>query len=107
VGGAQALGCRDHGGVRRYQREVRVLPHEAGYPGEVLRGVAVSPAYAAPGALVKAQAAAVQPSVRYTDDGCVLTSAGVAARVDLCLHVVRLDYGAVVANKVARLAVVA
>jgi transcriptional regulator GlxA family with amidase domain len=49
----------------------------------------------------------VQPSVLYTDDGSVLTSAGVAAGVDLCLHMVRLDYGAAVANKVARLAVVA
>jgi transcriptional regulator GlxA family with amidase domain len=49
----------------------------------------------------------VQPSVLYTDDGSVLTSAGVAAGVDLCLHMIRLDHGAAAANKVARLAVVA
>ncbi len=49
----------------------------------------------------------VRPGVLYTDDGDVLTSAGVAAGVDLCLHIVRRDYGAAVANQVARLAVVA
>ncbi len=38
VGGAQPFGDRDHGGVRRAQREVRILPHEVGHPGEVLRG---------------------------------------------------------------------
>jgi hypothetical protein len=36
VGGAQAFGDRDHRGVCRAQREVRVLPHEVGHPGEVL-----------------------------------------------------------------------
>lgn len=49
----------------------------------------------------------VQPGVLYTDDGDVLTSAGVAAGLDLCLHLVRRDHGAVVANRVARLIVVA
>jgi transcriptional regulator GlxA family with amidase domain len=49
----------------------------------------------------------VQPSVLYTDDGSVLTSAGIAAGVDLCLHMIRHDHGAAVANKVARLLVVA
>lgn len=44
----------------------------------------------------------VDPSVLYVDDGQVLTSAGTAAGIDLCLHVVRLDYGADVANQVAR-----
>jgi hypothetical protein len=38
MGGAQALGDRDHRGVRRAQREVGVLPHEVGHPGEVLCG---------------------------------------------------------------------
>lgn len=42
----------------------------------------------------------------YTDDGDVLTSAGVAAGVDLCLHIVRRDHGAAVANEVARRTVV-
>jgi transcriptional regulator GlxA family with amidase domain len=49
----------------------------------------------------------VQPGVLYTDDGAVLTSAGVAAGIDLCLHLIRRDHGAAVANTVARLAVVA
>jgi transcriptional regulator GlxA family with amidase domain len=49
----------------------------------------------------------VQPGVLYTDEGDVLTSAGVAAGLDLCLHIVRRDHGAAVANRVARLAVVA
>lgn len=41
-------------------------------------------------------------AVLYTHDGQVLTSAGAAAGIDLCLHVVSLDYGAEVANSVAR-----
>ena len=42
------------------------------------------------------------PDVLYTDDGDVLTSGGVAAGVDLCLHLVRRDHGGAVANQVAR-----
>lgn len=38
----------------------------------------------------------------YVDDGDILTSAGVTAGLDLCLHVVRRDHGAEVANTVAR-----
>jgi transcriptional regulator GlxA family with amidase domain len=49
----------------------------------------------------------VQPSVLYTEDGNVLTSAGVAAGIDLCLQMIRADHGAAVANHTARLAVVA
>ncbi len=48
----------------------------------------------------------VDPSVLYVDEGSILTSAGTAAAVDLCLHVVRLDHGAEVANAVARRMVV-
>ncbi|MEU9076565.1 helix-turn-helix domain-containing protein [Kitasatospora sp. NPDC048538] len=44
----------------------------------------------------------LDPDVLYTDDGDVLTSGGVAAGVDLCLHVVRRDHGSAVANAVAR-----
>jgi transcriptional regulator GlxA family with amidase domain len=44
----------------------------------------------------------VDPDVLYVDEGSVLTSAGIAAGIDLCLHVVRCDYGAAVANAVAR-----
>jgi len=44
----------------------------------------------------------VQPSLLYVDDGDVLTSAGVLAGVDLCLHLVRSDQGAAAANTRAR-----
>jgi transcriptional regulator GlxA family with amidase domain len=42
----------------------------------------------------------------YIDDGDILTSAGTGATIDLCLHVVRSDFGAAVANEVARRMVV-
>lgn len=48
----------------------------------------------------------VDPSVLYIDEGQVLTSAGTAAGIDLCLHLVRIDYGAEVANVFARRMVV-
>jgi transcriptional regulator GlxA family with amidase domain len=48
----------------------------------------------------------VDPDVLYVDEGDVLTSAGTAAGIDLCLHVVRLDFGAEIANAVARRMVV-
>lgn len=48
----------------------------------------------------------VDPDVLYVDEGQVLTSAGLAAGIDLCLHLVRRDYGAEVANAVARRMVV-
>lgn len=48
----------------------------------------------------------VDPDVLYVEDGHVFTSAGVAAGVDLCLHIVRNDHGAAVANDVARRTVV-
>ncbi|MFD9405879.1 helix-turn-helix domain-containing protein [Streptomyces sp. NPDC059989] len=46
--------------------------------------------------------AVVDPDVLYTDNGSVLTAAGKAAAVDLCLHLIHLDHGATVANSVAR-----
>ncbi|MFC9672158.1 GlxA family transcriptional regulator [Streptomyces sp. NPDC056949] len=48
----------------------------------------------------------VDADVLYIDDGDVLTSAGVAAGIDLCLHLVRRDHGTAVANEVARRTVV-
>ena len=48
----------------------------------------------------------VDADVLYVDDGTVLTSAGSAAGVDLCLHLVRQDFGPSVANAVARRMVV-
>ncbi len=44
----------------------------------------------------------VQPDVLYVDAGTILTSAGSIAGIDLCLHLVRRDLGARVANHVAR-----
>ncbi|GIE74731.1 AraC family transcriptional regulator [Actinoplanes philippinensis] len=49
---------------------------------------------------------AVDPTVLFVDDGDVLTSAGAAAGVDLCLHIVRRDHGSEIANAVARRCVV-
>ncbi|MCC9707039.1 helix-turn-helix domain-containing protein [Streptomyces sp. MNU76] len=48
----------------------------------------------------------VDPDVLYVDNGSVLTSAGKAAAMDLCLHLVRRDHGSAVANTVARRLVV-
>lgn len=44
----------------------------------------------------------VDPSVLYVDEGDILTSAGVAAGVDLCLHLVKQDHGPAAAAAVAR-----
>ncbi len=52
-------------------------------------------------------AVSVDPGVLYVDEGDVLTSAGVAAGLDLCLHVVRQDHGAAAAASIARWSVVA
>lgn len=48
----------------------------------------------------------LEPDVLFVDNGRVLTSAGGAAAIDLCLHVVRDDHGAQVANDAARRVVV-
>jgi transcriptional regulator GlxA family with amidase domain len=49
----------------------------------------------------------VDSKILYVDDGRVLTSAGVAAGIDLCLHVVACDHGADRANAIARRMIVA
>jgi transcriptional regulator GlxA family with amidase domain len=49
----------------------------------------------------------VAPDVLYVDEGQILTSAGVAAGIDLCLHIVRRDHGTWAANEIARRIVVA
>ena len=49
----------------------------------------------------------VDPDVLYVDQGTILTSAGVAAGLDLCLHLVRRDHGAAVAARLARRVVIA
>jgi transcriptional regulator GlxA family with amidase domain len=48
----------------------------------------------------------VDPDVLYVDNGSVLTSAGKAAAMDLCLHLVRCDHGSAIANTIARSLVV-
>ncbi|MEU5525440.1 helix-turn-helix domain-containing protein [Micromonospora chersina] len=48
----------------------------------------------------------LDPDVLFVDGGEVLTSAGVAAGIDLCLHVIRTDHGSAVANRSARRCVV-
>jgi transcriptional regulator GlxA family with amidase domain len=47
-------------------------------------------------------AVSVDRDVLYVDEGDVLTSAGVCCGIDLCLHIVRRDLGAAVANRIAR-----
>jgi AraC family transcriptional activator FtrA len=49
----------------------------------------------------------VDPNVLYVDEGNILTSAGRAAGLDLCIHIVRRDYGTELANQAARRLVVA
>jgi len=48
----------------------------------------------------------VRPDVLYVDEGDVLTSAGKTAALDLCVHLVRRDFGAAAANGIARRLVV-
>jgi transcriptional regulator GlxA family with amidase domain len=49
---------------------------------------------------------ALDPDVLFVDDDRILTSAGAASGVDVCLHLVRKDHGSELANKVARRCVV-
>lgn len=44
----------------------------------------------------------IDPNVLYVDEGDILSSAGRAAGLDLCVHIVRKDFGPEVANLVAR-----
>ena len=46
--------------------------------------------------------AEVDPAALYVDEGAVMTSAGLSAGIDLCLHVVRKDFGAAAGERVAR-----
>ena len=51
---------------------------------------------------VRFPAVRLRPDVLYVDEGQLLTSAGIAAGIDLCLHMYRNDHGAVAASAVAR-----
>src|SRR5882724_5097135 len=48
----------------------------------------------------------IDPDVLYVDEGRIMTSAGSAAGIDLCLHIIRKDFGTLTANRVARRLVV-
>ncbi|MGO4840882.1 GlxA family transcriptional regulator, partial [Rhizobiaceae sp. 2RAB30] len=50
---------------------------------------------------------ALDQNALYVDDGDILTSAGTAAAIDCCLHIVRRDHGAEIANRIARRLVMA
>ncbi|HEV7310049.1 GlxA family transcriptional regulator [Ensifer sp.] len=50
---------------------------------------------------------ALNRNALYVDEGDILTSAGTAAAIDCCLHIVRTDHGAEIANRIARRLVVA
>ncbi|MCX5329327.1 GlxA family transcriptional regulator [Streptomyces sp. NBC_00140] len=47
----------------------------------------------------------VEPDVLYVDNGQILTSAGAAAGLDMCLHMIRRDFGSAVAADAARMSV--
>ena len=61
--------------------------------------------FGAPALAERHPAISVDPDVLYIDNGQFLTSAGAAAGLDLCLHMIRRDHGSAVAADVARLAV--
>lgn len=48
----------------------------------------------------------VEPAILYAQDGAVVSSAGTAAGIDACLHLVRSEHGTAVANRIARRMVV-
>lgn len=48
----------------------------------------------------------VDPAVLFVDDGRIITSAGTAAGIDACLHLVRREWGTAIASKIARRMVV-
>jgi len=60
----------------------------------------------APELAARYPAVRVDPRVLYIDEGSVLTSAGTGAGIDLCLHILREEFGARVANAIARRMVV-
>ncbi|AJE44271.1 GlxA family transcriptional regulator [Streptomyces nodosus] len=72
----------------------------------LLDGLRVTTHWLAAGLLAAAYPALeVDPEVLYVDNGQFLTSAGAAAGLDLCLHMIRRDYGSAVAADAARLSV--
>ena len=72
----------------------------------LLDGQRATTHWAAAGLLAELHPAVdVDPDVLYVDNGRLLTSAGAAAGLDLCLHLIRRDHGSAVAADAARLSV--
>ncbi|MCK2213288.1 AraC family transcriptional regulator [Actinomadura sp. ATCC 31491] len=72
----------------------------------LLAGLRATTHWAAAGLLAAAHPDIdVDPDVLYVDNGQFLTSAGAAAGLDLCLHLIRRDHGSAVAADAARLSV--
>ncbi|MEV0027998.1 helix-turn-helix domain-containing protein [Nocardia sp. NPDC050793] len=72
----------------------------------LLSGLRATTHWAATDALARAHPdITVDPDVLYVDNDQILTSAGAAAGLDLCLHLIRRDYGSAVAADAARLSV--
>jgi len=73
---------------------------------ELLDGLRATTHWAAAGELARRYpAVAVDANVLFVDNGQILTSAGAAAGLDLCLHMIRNDHGSAVAADAARIAV--
>jgi transcriptional regulator GlxA family with amidase domain len=47
----------------------------------------------------------VRPEALYLDQGDIVTGAGASAGIDMCLHLIRRDHGAALANSIARILV--
>ncbi|GAA3303426.1 GlxA family transcriptional regulator [Streptomyces cinereospinus] len=61
--------------------------------------------FAAPDLARRYPRVTVDPNVLYVDNGQFLTSAGAAAAMDMCLHMIRTDHGSAVAAHAARMSV--
>ncbi|MFJ3669449.1 GlxA family transcriptional regulator [Streptomyces sp. NPDC090106] len=73
----------------------------------LLDGLRATTHWAAAGELARRfPAVSVEPDVLYVDNGQILTSAGAAAGLDMCLHMIRRDHGSAVAADAARMCVV-
>ncbi|MFB7594899.1 GlxA family transcriptional regulator [Streptomyces sp. NPDC056160] len=72
----------------------------------LLDGLRVTTHWAAAGTLAERYPeVTVDPNVLYVDNGRLLTSAGAAAALDMCLHMIRKDHGSAIAAHAARMSV--